>query len=115
MARPRIKAPQRKTQLIIFRVTPSEYDFLSAVARRAGLSVHTLARHSALSKSKSLVIKRSQASDPALLKRLERIGNNLNQLVRRFHQSGRLSTMLLPLCDEIAKIVYNDIKGTDEL
>lgn len=114
MGRPRKEAPQRKTQLIIFRVTPSEYDFLAAVARRAGLSVHTLARHSTLSKSKRLVIECSQASDPALLKRLERIGNNLNQLVRRFHQSGRLSKMLTPLCDEIAQIVYNDIKGKDE-
>lgn len=110
MGRPRIQETQRKTQQIIFRVTPSEFDDLAATAKRAGLSVHTLARHSTLSKGKRLVIQRSQACDPALLKRLERIGNNLNQLVRRFHQNGRLGKMLQPLCDEIAHIVYSDIR-----
>lgn len=109
MARPRITQPKRKTQQIIFRVTSDEYDFLSAVARRAGLSVNALSRHSTLSKSKRILIKRVQSANPALINQLQRIGVNLNQIARRVNQSGRVFHTLLPLCEELERIINKEI------
>jgi hypothetical protein len=110
MARTNTAATIRKTERIAFRLSANHYVELCNAAKDAGVSVNVLARSLALKHGDFLVIRRSLVADPALLKRLERIGNNLNQIVRYAHITGIVDEKIEPLCDQIAEIVYRDLE-----
>jgi len=109
MARPRTSDSKRKSARIAFRLTPTEFCKLCDTANTAGMSPNVFARSLALRHGKLLIVRKTTDADPALLKRLERIGTNLNQLVRYAHITGIVNEKIEPLCDEIAEIVYRDI------
>jgi hypothetical protein len=56
------------------------------------------------------VVKTYRRSDPAFLARLDRIGHNLNQVVKNAHIFGRVSPRIEQLCREIDRIVMQAIE-----
>lgn len=105
MARPKKQHDKRKNRIIGFRLTDAEFAVLAQAAAKANVRLNELARLLALSGERRLVVKVSAACDPALLKRLERIGHNLNQLVRNAHILGRIPPGIPELCGQIEAIV----------
>lgn len=105
MSRPRKNAETRRGRQVIFRMTEGEYERLCAEAERAGLTPNELARRLARQARKRLVVRTLRRCDPAFLKRLDRIGQNLNQLVKNAHIFGRISPRVEMLCLAIDEIV----------
>jgi mobilization protein NikA len=103
MSRPPKETETKRRLQVIFRLTAAEHDRLSDQARQAGLSPNDLARHRAL--NGRLVIQTYRHCDPAFLKRLDRIGHNLNQLVKSAHIFGRISPLIEPLCRTIDRLI----------
>ena len=114
MSRPRKNAAARRTRQIIFRLTAAEYDQLSALADRAGLTPNELARWLARRARRRLVVRTLRRCDPAFLKRLDRIGQNLNQLVKNAHIFGRISPRVEMLCLAIDEIVSKALEEPDD-
>jgi len=104
MARPTKPRDVRRVRTVIFRVTLAEFEKLERLAANADLRVNELVRVLSLSKAENVVIKVGAASDPALIKRLDRIAHNLNQLVKNAHIFGRVSPKVEELCDLITEI-----------
>lgn len=105
MSRPRKQRSDRMPRQIIFRLDDANYDRLEADARRAGLSVNQLARRLTCQRAGKLVIRTCHRFDPAFLKRLERIGHNLNQLVKNAHIFKRVSPQVAELCERISAMI----------
>lgn len=111
MPRPTLPNDHRRTRQIIFRVTLAEFNRLARQAEAAGLRPNELARRAALAKGKRLVLHTHAINDPALLKRLERIGHNLNQLVKNAHIFGRVSPKVEGLCETIRALIEEAARG----
>jgi hypothetical protein len=104
MSRPP-KDKDRHSRQVIFRLTAAEHDQLAETARRAGLSPNELARRLVRKRRARLLIQTYRRLDPAFLMRLERIGHNLNQLVKSAHIFGRVPPLIEPLCHTIAALI----------
>jgi Mobilization protein NikA len=105
MARPPKAREARRTRQIIFRLTEDEYLHLLAVATRAGMPPNLLARMLVVQRNQDIVVATTQRLDPALIKRLDRIGWNLNQLVKNAHIFGRVPPTVGAMCEELRRIV----------
>ena len=105
MARPPKAHEARRTRQIIFRLTEAEYLHLLAVATKAGMPPNGLARMLIVQRHQDIVVATTQRLDPALIKRLDRIGWNLNQLVKSAHISGRVPTTVEVMCEDLRRIV----------
>lgn len=105
MPRPKLPPVNRKTRNIIFRVSEEDYERLSKCAATAGLTVHTLARMLTLSGEAEVKIETYHKADPVLVKRFDRLANNLNQLARNSNTFGRVSPQLDNLCQKINDII----------
>lgn len=103
----------RKTRILSFRVTESEFMRLSHKAAAADLPVNALARKLSVSQVEKLVVEASQRHDPALVKQLYYIGHNLNQLVKNAHIFGRVSPRIEELCRRIDALMDEAIKAED--
>jgi len=110
MARPLSTKNSRKSHIISFRVNDADYLHLSQKAAAAGLRVNELARNAALSGSRTITITTTDRADPALIKQLQHIGHNLNQLVKNAHIFGRVSPKVAILADEIADIIDTNLE-----
>jgi hypothetical protein len=113
MSRPTLPHASRKACIVAFRLTPSEFSLLKRKAREAGLRVNQLARITTLKNTNRIVIQTRGTYDPALLKRIERIGHNLNQLVKNAHIFGQVSPQVEGLCVLIEEIITK--AATEEL
>lgn len=113
MSRPEKNADARRSHHVIFRLTAQEYDRLSAIAARAGLAPNELARRLIRKRQGRLIIQTIRHCDPALLKRIEQIGHNLNQIVKNAHIFGRVSERIDPLCATIAQLIMQALEETD--
>ena len=105
MPRPQKNAAVRLSRQIIFRLSEPEYDGLCSKAQRAGLGPNDLARRLACKSEGRVVIKTYRYCDPAFLTRIDRIGNNLNQLVKSAHIFGRIAPEIEQLCQQIHGIL----------
>jgi hypothetical protein len=105
MARPKQQPARLKARIVAFRLNDAEHARLAAAAEKANLRPAELAKRLALSGGKRLVVKAIAASGPALIRRLDRVGNNLNQLVKNAHIFGRVSPQVPELCEEIKAII----------
>lgn len=105
MARPKQQREKRKTRIVSFRLTDAEFALIAQAAAKARLGPNDLSRLATLSGEKRLIVKVAASCDPAFLKRLDQIGNNLNQLVRSAHISGRIPPLIDELCGRIEAIV----------
>jgi len=114
MPRPKKTKDRRKARTIIFRVTDAQFQKLEQVAEKAGKRVNDTARIATLSNAERIIVKTYASCDPALLKRLDRIGNNLNQLVKNAHIFGRVSPDIEELCERISELMLQAISQEDE-
>jgi len=114
MARPRTSIALRKSRTIIFRISEDEYAHLASVAGEANAQVNALARRLTLSRADTLIIRTHMSSDPALLKRLERIGNNLNQLVKKTHLYGDVSPEITRLSQKIEALLSDALEAEED-
>ncbi len=95
----------RHSRQVIFRLTEAEHDQLAKTAEQAGLGPNELARRLTLKRRTRLLIVTTRRLDPAFLMRLDRIGHNLNQLVKSAHIFGRVSPLIEPLCHTISALM----------
>lgn len=110
MARPRKTADTQKSATIIFRITEGELMRLATKAQEGQIRVNELARRLVMSRAEKVTIVTSRKADPAVIKRLERIGNNLNQLVRSAHLKGQISPDIPRLCAHLETIILDEIE-----
>lgn len=106
MARPTKNADRRLSRHVIFRLTDAEYASLHDKAVLAGLSTNELARRLTTRGKRKLVVETTKRIDPAFLKRIDRIGQNLNQLVKNAHIYGRISPQVDALAATIDEIIH---------
>jgi hypothetical protein len=109
MARPTKKSDRRLSRQVIFRLTEAEYASLCDKATLAGLPPNELARRLTSKGKRKLVVKTARHLDPAFLKRIDRIGHNLNQLVKNAHIFGRVSPQIDHLCTSIDELITEAI------
>jgi len=74
------------SHMLKFRVCPDDEDRIKIRAKKAGLSLSEYMRR--MSCSGKIVVKESQA-DIGLIRELNKIGVNLNQMVRKFNATGK--------------------------
>jgi hypothetical protein len=114
MARPTKNADRRLSRHIIFRLTDEEYESLHDKAVLAGLSTNELARRLTNRGKRKLVVETTKRIDPAFLKRIDRIGQNLNQLVKNAHTFGRISPQIDALATAIDEIIHEALHEDPE-
>jgi hypothetical protein len=106
MARPKSESADGKAVKVTFRLTEAEAAILDRRAGKSQLSRSEYLRKIAL-KGGLVVRKTRQEADPALLAELNRIGVNLNQLVRRNHILGKPPLRPVEtLCREIETLIF---------
>ena len=110
MARPKTHKDARKARVVSFRVMDSEFARLAQRAAATNMRVNELAKTLALSKPDKLKVETFMRYDPMLINELNRIGNNLNQMVKRFHMTGRVSPNMEILCDRIDALIDEALK-----
>ena len=108
MARPK-KNDAVRDRHVRFRLTEEEWATAEAKARGAGLSVPLYLRQAAL--SGKVRVETAPATDFAALQELNRIGVNLNQLVRAFHATGRVPPRLAEVCEHVEAAVLSVVGG----
>ena len=105
MARPPKEKDARKSRVVSYRLTDSEYARLAHRAATTNMRINELAKTLTLSKSETLKVETYMKYDPLLINELNRIGNNLNQMVKRYHMTGRASPLMEDLCDRIDQLI----------
>ena len=110
MTRPKSDQASRKSRVVSFRLTETQFARLAYKAAAANVRVNDLARQLTLSGQGRLSIAVDERSDPALIKQLHHIGHNLNQLVKNAHIFGRVSPKVNELCDQIGQIVHHAVE-----
>lgn len=111
MPRPRKTSDTQHSRLVIFRLTEPEYAQLEALAKRAGLRVNELARRLTRRGQRRVVIQLTRRHDPAFISQVQRLGANLNQIVRRAHLRESVSPKVEEVCDEIRRLVLAAVQG----
>lgn len=106
-----MKTEKREHKLPV-RVSAEELDAIKKRAQQTGLTVSEFVRRAAL--YSRVVIKESR-HDVELVRQLSAIGNNLNQLVRKSHASGRMDTRRLEdLLSVIEQQLLRLINGSED-
>ena len=105
MGRPTKNADRRRSRQVIFRLTDAEYSRLCDKATLAGLPPNELARRLTKKGKRKLIVKTTGRVDPAFLKRIDAIGRNLNQLVKKAHILGQIDPQIVTLCTTIDDLV----------
>lgn len=119
MARPQKIDAEKFTHRLYVRFSATDLDRCKKAALANGLSVSDYIRHlveqdtsSKSSRVIQVVNDNSPSSliDEKLLQELYRIGNNLNQLTKKFHQKGEIPTGLSALFPILEKILTHIFK-----
>lgn len=104
MPRPQVSPDNRRSEIVKFRCSPTEFNRIASKADMAGVNVSEFVRASAL--AKKITIHASTAPDFTTRNELRRIGNNLNQLAKAMnvqaaqsggHSGGAASPALLSI------------------
>ena len=101
MSRPHV----RLSRSISFRLHEADYARVAYQAAVIDLRVNELARMRTLKNDQQILIRQYSRHDPALVTQLIALGNNLNQMVKRFHMTGRISPHLEALCYKIEQLI----------
>ena len=110
MARPKSHRTQLRTRRIVFRITDAEFLRLSYKAATLNMRINDLARTLTMSEAKPTSSKDTHHHDPALIRQLYCIGNNLNQLIKNAHIFGRISPQVKQLCQRIETLMDEAIE-----
>lgn len=108
MARPILPSDRHRVHRVVFRLTDGEHHDLACQAEKLGRRVNDLARRLFLSALGTPDQK--PVYDPALISELNAIGNNLNQITKRLHMTGRLSPSIPDLCQRIEALIDEAIE-----
>ena len=111
MSHPRNQTNVNKSRQIIFRLSETEFLPLQAVALRAGLKPNALAHMLTTRRNHKIIIAPSNRLDPALVKRLDLIGQRLNEILKLAGEAKNVPPELASLCDEIRAIVMAEVEG----
>ena len=103
--RPPKDSKERRSRQISYRLTEAEFRPLEAVAQRTGVRVNELARRLTVQGKVEAEQAASHAADPALIKRLDRVGWNLNQIVKNAHIYKNVPPVATEVCEEIRAII----------
>ncbi len=112
--------PHKKVERPIqihFRVTPKEHEIIKKKVKLSGLSMSEFARMSLMDKK---IVSAPPADFPFLIREIKRVGNNLNQVLRKLNILGIAHSLDLEQCQteivEIEKLLYRTFrpgKGDD--
>jgi hypothetical protein len=111
MSQPRKTPVVNKSRQIIFRLSENEYLPIHAVAMRASLTPNNLCRMLATRRNHKIIVAPSNRLDPAVIKRLDWIGQRLNELVRNAREIKSVPPEVATLCEEIRAIVMAEVDG----
>ena len=89
MARPAKEPIEKRTHWLKFRINETERAQIGTMAEKTGLSLSEYMRRMAL--NGHIEIRESQA-DFELIRALERIGVNLNQITKKLNTTGQLQS-----------------------
>jgi hypothetical protein len=110
VARPRKPDAAKREVKFTVRFRPQDMRAVEDRAAKAGLSPTEYVRRQAL--CGRVVSDGTRRADPVLVMELNRIGVNLNQLVRKANATGEiLSARVEPLCAQIADFVMKAIEA----
>ena len=96
---------KRLSRSISFRLNEADYTRVAYQAAVVNCRVNEVARMRTLQSDQQIIIQQYRSYDPALITQLIALGNNLNQMVRRFHMTGRISPHLDALCIRINQLI----------
>lgn len=82
--RPQKTDATKKDKIISFRLTPAEFEKITDAAKAADITPQDYARQAAL-KGTVRIIQDKRKTDPALITHLLAIGNNLNQMAKKYN------------------------------
>lgn len=103
--RPTKTTETKRSRQVSFRLTEAEYQRLAAVAERVGVRPNDMARTFVTKRDHEITAAPDHSYDPAVVKRLDRVGWNLNQLVRNAHIYKSVPPTAAQLCEEIRALV----------
>jgi hypothetical protein len=105
--RPTKSIQEKRQRQVSYRLTDAEYLPLEAVAKQSGLRVNELARRLAVQGKPDAqqAAPPHAIADPAVIKRLDRMGANLNQLVKNAHIYKTVPPVVAELCEELRVII----------
>lgn len=95
MARPKKDLTQKQGKRLGINLTESEHDQLQIKAKESGLSLAEFCRRSALKR------KIHSTADAELVRQLSRIGNNLNQVAKHYHEGQPAEQSLRELVSQL--------------
>lgn len=100
------RSPARLSRSISFRLNDADFTRVAYQAAVLNLRVNELARMRTLgSEQQPIILQTHRTYDPSLITQLIAIGNNLNQMVKRFHVTDHVSPYLEALCRKIERII----------
>lgn len=106
MARPRKSTTEKLSSwLPHVRCTPLDKERVEAAAKFAGMTTSDYVRHQAV--NGQVVVEQTTRLDPDVMLELRRIGNNLNQLVRKFHETDVVPIELQRLYNKL-QLVFDE-------
>lgn len=100
----------RLSRSISFRLNEADYARVAYHAAVIDVRVNELARSRTLHGDRQIIIEHRRCYDPRLVSQLISLGNNLNQMVKRFHMTGRVSPHLESLCMKIEQLIDDAIE-----
>ncbi len=98
------KSPEAvRSQIISFRVKPSEFDKLKSQAESLGLDVGHFCRTLVLGKKvESVLVKQANQE---VVRQLSRIGVNINQVAKHYNQGTQAETSLRELVVQLREVM----------
>ena len=103
MARPRLPAHERRSEVVRFTLRPDEYALILAAAKAARMTVSDYGR--AMCLKGEITVKDTPGLDPETYQQLRRIGVNLNQAVHKFHATGEAPPELISAAVEVERFI----------
>ena len=100
-----IGSNHRLSRSISFRLSEADYALVAYKAAVINTRVNELARMRTLGNNQEILIQTYRSYDPRLITQLIALGNNLNQMVKRFHMTGRVSPHLETLCFKVEELI----------
>lgn len=111
------KTTGKRTVMILFRVTQNEYEVIKKNSAASGMSMSEFIRKTLMGKK---IVSAPPADFPFLIREIKRVGNNLNQVLRKLNILGIAHSLDLEQCQteivEIEKLLYRTFrpgKGDD--
>ena len=117
MARPKNEAEQKFEKLIMLRLTDTQYEIVCEYARMMGLPPAVYARQVITEGRHPITcnIVRDDETIDKLTAQLSRIGNNLNQITRFFHQGGSSTPGIEAELRGAVRQIYDMSKALDKI